>query len=391
MGIQSIIGRLNDAIRSKYRANYSEMEKDVAALVYRIGGPRLLHIMHVSHGLPGVSTTFQHYKIKMQYFSASVDETFDARIKHNTVGIQQNPSKINVIKMDEIAVKSRLRWNNADDKIYGLCYEHSQGHSMSFDSMDDILRLTGLIKAGTCHKTKESLVVALGEVANGGHTAPFLSLPSCCKSESDEFVKMIESIFRNLKCDVVATDGDAMRRKTFCKMSKPVKDLQVKKKLDQLPLFDLNVINGEKALYFDDKHCAKRFRGVIVSESRGCKVDGFIIARDQLLHAFKKAGISRYEDALNPADRQNVGAVLKLHQLIEEAIKHGGVNSDEFPGDMLKGLKGVWLVFDGILCVFADPSVSLREQLTKLSVLSHALLYLYRRGGTNFIPRPIIP
>ena len=86
-------------------------------------------------------------------------------------------------------------------------------------------------------------------------------------------------------------------------MSKPVKDAQVKKKLDQLPLFDLNVINGEKALHFDDKHCAKRFRGVIVSESRGCKVDGFIIARDQLLHAFKKAGISRYEDALNPADR----------------------------------------------------------------------------------------
>ena len=189
-----------------------------------------------------------------------------------------------------------------------------------------------------------------------------------------------------LKCDVVATDGDAMRRKTFCKMSKPVKDVQMKKKLDQLLLFDLNVINGEKALYFDDKHCAKRFRGVIVSESCGCKVDGFIIARDQLLHAFKKAGISRYEDALNPADRQNVGAVLKLHQLIEEAIKHGGVNSDEFPGDMLKGLKGVWLVFDGILCVFADPSVSLRKQLTKLSVLSHDLLYLYRRGGTNFIP-----
>ena len=68
MGIQSVISRLNDATRGKYRANYSEMEKDVAALVYRIGGPRLLHIMHVSHGLPGVSATFQHYKIKMQYF-----------------------------------------------------------------------------------------------------------------------------------------------------------------------------------------------------------------------------------------------------------------------------------------------------------------------------------
>ena len=312
MGVQSIIGRLNDAIRGKYHANYTEMEKNVATLVYRIGGPRLLHIMHVSHGLPGVSTTHQFFRKKMQFFSAGVDESFDSRIKHNTAGIVQAEHNLHLIKMDEIATEVRNRWNNADNKIYGLCYEHSYEHSMKFDTMDDITRISGLIEAGTCHTTKENLVVAVGENGNNGQIQPFLSLPTCSKTESLQFVKMMESIFSNLKCDIVATDGDAMQRKTFSKMSKPVTNPAIKDKLKALLLFDCNIINGDKALYFDDKHCAKRFRGVIISETRGCKIDGVIIARDQLEFVFKKAGLTSFKSALNPANRQNVPAVLKL-------------------------------------------------------------------------------
>ena len=56
--------------------------------------------------------------------------------------------------MDEIAIEGRLRWNNADNKIYRLCYQHSFEHSMTFDSMDDIERLTGIIEAGTSHVSK---------------------------------------------------------------------------------------------------------------------------------------------------------------------------------------------------------------------------------------------
>ena len=97
MGVQSIISRVNDAIQGKYRSNYSEMEKSVATLVYRIGGPRLLHILHVSHGLLGVSTTFQFYRNKMQFFSASTDTTFQFRITRNTKGIEQHENKLNLI------------------------------------------------------------------------------------------------------------------------------------------------------------------------------------------------------------------------------------------------------------------------------------------------------
>ena len=43
MGIQSIIGRINDALNCKYKLkNYGEDECDIGYLVLRIGGPRLL-------------------------------------------------------------------------------------------------------------------------------------------------------------------------------------------------------------------------------------------------------------------------------------------------------------------------------------------------------------
>ena len=43
MGIQSIIGRIGDAINSKYRVRkFGEYEWDIAYLVLRIGGPKLL-------------------------------------------------------------------------------------------------------------------------------------------------------------------------------------------------------------------------------------------------------------------------------------------------------------------------------------------------------------
>ena len=91
-----------------------------------------------------------------------------------------------------------------------------------------------------------------------------------------------------------------------------MKNRQVRGVLEKLLLFDLGLMNGEKALHFDDKHCGKRYRGTLVSEKRGCNVDGIVIAHDQLLHMFQSAGLTDYSTAFNLAGRQNVPAVLTL-------------------------------------------------------------------------------
>ena len=257
MGVQSIIGRIGDAIQGKYSAkSYTDHDNDVALLVYRIGGPRLLHIVHTTHGLPSISTTLRCNKRIIPFFSAAVDKTWEDRINHNFQKMDQLPSKIHTIKMDEIATENRLCWNNADNKLYGVCYQHSHSHSMDINTVDDIAYHKELLNAGVIHKTKENLVVAVSEVGDGGNVTPILSLPLCCKTDNEQFTKMIEAVSQNLQVDVFATDGDAMRRRVFNSMMKPINNSGVKKILEKLPLFDLNFIDGNKALFFDDKHCA---------------------------------------------------------------------------------------------------------------------------------------
>ena len=61
MGVQSIIGRIGDGIQGKYSANsYTGHDNDVTLLVYRIGGPRILHILHTTHDLPRVCYQHSH-------------------------------------------------------------------------------------------------------------------------------------------------------------------------------------------------------------------------------------------------------------------------------------------------------------------------------------------
>ena len=52
--------------------------------------------------------------------------------------------------------------------------------------------------------------------------------------------------------------------------------------LGKLQLFDLHIIDVKMALFFDDKHNSKRMRGVIISDSRGCLLDGIVISQSQL-------------------------------------------------------------------------------------------------------------
>ena len=83
MGLQSVTGRLGDAIRQKYKSRkYEEKEWEIATLVLRIGGPKLLHVLHRTHGLPAPDSTRRHSNKKNE-FSAAVDLNFEERIKTN--------------------------------------------------------------------------------------------------------------------------------------------------------------------------------------------------------------------------------------------------------------------------------------------------------------------
>ena len=384
MAMCSIISRIGDAISKKYRVRkYGETDWDIATLVLRIGGPKLGFILHKTHGLPAPDSTRRHSN-KERVFSVAVDTSFEKRLKTN-IGKSASNNSIKTLKMDEIATESRLRWCNNDNKILGLCYQHSHDAKMTFNSMDDIYTIREEIEAGKIHRTKETLVVACGEVGNGGKIKSVLALPSC-KAENDQFSTMIDATVKEMASDVIATDGDGQRRHELSNRDKIIENKDVKELLGKLPLFDLHVIDGKMALFFDDKHNSKRFRGVIISDSRGCLVDGNVISQSQLKYLFDKAGINNYRDALYPNDRQNVPAVLKLVEKINECISEMENCDDQIYKELRKSVTILVYIFDGIICIFSSPKINLCDQLMRLSTLAHILYHQYREYGTKFMP-----
>ena len=197
MGMKSILGRIEDAINKKYSPKkYGDVDWEKAILVLRIGGPRLLHALHVSDGLPAVSSVYKRSKSMTPNMIAGVDSTFESRLQHNTKFYTDATISISSLKMDEIATEDRLRWNKQDNRIYGLCYQHSHEYNMEFTDVDCVSNLKNLLATENIHKTKEHLVVAIGTVGDGGHITPLLSLPSCCKDETDQFPIMLDAVFK---------------------------------------------------------------------------------------------------------------------------------------------------------------------------------------------------
>ena len=123
MGIQSIIGRIGDAINSKYRVRkFGEDEWDIAYLVLRIGRPKLLHVLHATHGLPAPRSVQSHTRKDSSIFTAAVDTSFENRIiqNKNNGTFNETSDSIKTLKMDEIATESRLRWCSKDYWDYAI-------------------------------------------------------------------------------------------------------------------------------------------------------------------------------------------------------------------------------------------------------------------------------
>ena len=212
------------------------------------------------------------------------------------------------------------------------------------------------------------------------------SLPSCCKDETDQFPIVIDAVCNHTNVDIIATDGDATRRRILSGMMKPVQDNGMHMIMKKMPLFDLYLINGKQALYFDDKHNGKRMRTAVISDTRGSKIDGKVISKDQLKHVFIKVGIKNIKSILEPSDKQNVPAVLDLYEALGESLTFCENSADQVLRELLQPLKILYNKFNGILSVFSNPTINLDTQLIKLSKLAHILFHQYRAFGTAFLP-----
>ena len=127
---------------------------------------------------------------------AGVVSSFEDRMKSNIVSYLQDETTVSSLKMDEIATEERLSWDKKDNKIYRFCYHYAHCHNTDCRDINSIADLQNLLDS----KTKEDLVIVIGNCGAGGHVTPLLSLPSCCKEETNQFSVMINDVCNQSWC-----------------------------------------------------------------------------------------------------------------------------------------------------------------------------------------------
>ena len=105
---------------------YDQNDRDIAAFVVISGGPRLLHVLHQTSGLPSLSTAYREIDaandLKDLRLTASHTNKLGKLIIQNTAKIVEEKEKSAwSLKVDEIALEKRLRYNSKSNEIIGLC------------------------------------------------------------------------------------------------------------------------------------------------------------------------------------------------------------------------------------------------------------------------------
>ena len=86
----------------------------------------------------------------------------------------------------------RVRWNGADNCLYGICYGHGQDTDMAFTTYEHISEISEKVKSAEMHVPKETMVIALSSNATSLKAQIIAALPTCSKKET-EFSSQLNS------------------------------------------------------------------------------------------------------------------------------------------------------------------------------------------------------
>ncbi|KAG9125244.1 hypothetical protein FRC07_008427 [Ceratobasidium sp. 392] len=165
----AIVERLAKAQQGLYHCkSYSKKDVDIALLVLRLGGPRLLFALSKALDLPSSSTVLR--ATERSYLRPSIGFPTMAEVLANMKSICA-PAQAVVprtrgftLMIDEIALEERIRYSTAEDALVGVCREHASVpdlQNMTGRPISHFAAIRSLLDAGKCHRAKEATVVAL--------------------------------------------------------------------------------------------------------------------------------------------------------------------------------------------------------------------------------------
>ena len=212
--VQQIIHTLTRAVQ--YVPRYTEMEKDLGLLTWRLGGPQLLYAFNAAGLLPQWGVLRDLHKQSHLVMGPDVTAADILRILPDDL-----PFSAIYIVIDEVAVDGRIRVLVQDGvaRLYGFCHEHCG--PVELQSEDAAYDLQEKLLDGTVHRATVGTVVLLVPMNEKYHRGfPLMLYGSCNRFDSDMMVSLLTGITRAFESPELAargrimglgTDGDARR------------------------------------------------------------------------------------------------------------------------------------------------------------------------------------
>ncbi|KAJ7227439.1 hypothetical protein GGX14DRAFT_511117 [Mycena pura] len=380
--------------------NYTEFDKDLAILMYELGGGAASHALNKAPTmLPSrhtIADVRRQLSLRITVGDAKVSdilENIEVLFKDAEVG---NQGRVGItLSQDEIAGDGRLCYLDDTDEIGGLC-EHANSHLETFKMGSDLKAteaVVNAIRAGDIHVGKEFSVAAFSRHAEIDYGAkPVLIMPTCKKGSWQSSAELLQKLIQAWKLSpygeakhgplqAIASDGDGRRRAALyliCMHRRLGPGDPIYQFLSELERQGLNLCVICVGL------CT------LLCSKEGMLVNGVVVNKALLAHWLEKLSGHDWSDEsihalLNPKDPQDVPRAVKLLCLIAD-LQH--LDTSGFTPSEKKTHRAISLLgemFDALVEPFINPILSLSEQITALAKFAHIACALFLKHEGDFL------
>ncbi|KAJ7794981.1 hypothetical protein B0H14DRAFT_2621444 [Mycena olivaceomarginata] len=380
-GISKTSDMITLAVKGKYHPrNYTDFDKDLAILIYELGGGGALYALNKAPiMLPSRHTIAdirrQHSlritvgNVTMSAILENIEMLFKNDIEigeHKRVGI--------TLSQDEIAGDGRLCYLDETDEIAGLC-EHAVSELETLKMGTDLESVCKTVKAvrdGRVHIGKEFSVAAFSRHAETDYGAkPVLLMPTCKKGSWQSAAQILQKLIQAWKLSPSAPDDPIYKFLS--------------------PLSGLNLYTGDGGLTmdFDYKDLFKRLCTLLCLRE-GSLVNTVVINKVLLAQWLERLSGHDWSDEsihalLNPKDAQDVGRAVKLLCLVAD-LRH--INTSDFSPSERNTHRAFCILgemFDALIDPFITPTLSLSDQIVSLVKFAHIACALFVKHDGDFL------
>ncbi|KAK7012371.1 hypothetical protein R3P38DRAFT_3019043 [Favolaschia claudopus] len=416
--IRTITNKIYDAFEGLLSTKgFTDFEKDLGILIYRLGGRSLLYAMNKALNLPSLRTICNSARfikitptigpIREEEIRDNIDNVL-LRAREDADAARSpptpSPRKGVSIMMDEVALEEQACYFSHANQVGGLCSKHCTAHTpLTLTTHESALGIVEALADEKIHFGTEMAVVA-AKCKNEKVIYPILCAPSCKKETAEDMKDLFEMIIKVWKERAegsvgniwdFATDGDKLRRKAgyalFVQFELgPHDTLYIH--VGNLPGLNLFMSPDRILLTFDWRHILKRLC-TLLRHLLGITMDNGRIINPNclrrcllLLPGQDEASVERLIDPDDPQDVPR--AIMLLEAIVALRVRRPELDVPPSNIELNCDLDSISLfshMVGALLCAFTDPTASLSMQIQSLSLYAHLAFVFFRQYRLAFM------